>query len=54
MSPSYTPEEADLRNDMLTQCFQVCERAGVDIYDIGFNLAYGRLKMALNFEEEYI
>ena len=53
MSPSYTPGEAELRNDMLAQCFAVCERAGVDIYNVGFNLVYGRLKRALNFEEEF-
>lgn len=51
-TPSYTPEEADLRNDILAQCFEVCERAEVDIYDIGYQLFYGRLKKALNVEAE--
>lgn len=49
-SPSYTQEEAELRNDMLAQCFEVCERAGVDIYDIGFQLLYERLTEVLNID----
>jgi hypothetical protein len=51
-TPSYTPEEAALRNAMMVECFEVCKRAGVDIYDIGYNLVYGRLKKQLNFTEE--
>ncbi len=32
--PIYTREEADLRNDLMNKCFQVCEKAGKDIYDM--------------------
>ena len=31
--PTYTKEEAKLRNNLLNQCFEVCEKEGVDIYD---------------------
>ena len=31
--PSYTKEEADLRNELMNQCFSVCEKNGVDVYD---------------------
>lgn len=30
---TYTKEEADLRNDLMNQCFEVCEKEGIDIYD---------------------
>ena len=32
--PTYTKEEADLRNDLMSKCFEVCEKEGVDIYDV--------------------
>ena len=32
--PTYTKEEADLRNDLMNMCFDVCEKEGVDIYDV--------------------
>jgi hypothetical protein len=31
--PTYSKEEAELRNKLLDQCFEVCEKEGVDIYD---------------------
>jgi hypothetical protein len=31
---TYTPEEAALRNELLNQCFDVCEREGDDIYEL--------------------
>jgi hypothetical protein len=31
--PTYTKEEADLRNKLMNQSFDVCEKEGVDIYD---------------------
>lgn len=31
--PTYTKEEADFRNELMNQCFSVCEKKGVDIYD---------------------
>lgn len=31
---SYTKEEADLRNELMSNCFEVCEKEGVDIYDV--------------------
>jgi len=32
--PCYSKEEADLRNEMMNNCFEVCEKEGVDIYDL--------------------
>lgn len=32
--PSYNTEEADLRNELMNQCFEICENEGVDIYEI--------------------
>jgi hypothetical protein len=32
--PTYTKEKADFRNELMNQCFAVCEKNGVDIYDI--------------------
>lgn len=31
--PTYSTEEAELRNELMNQCFTVCEKNGVDIYD---------------------
>lgn len=31
--PVYTKEEADFRNELMNQCFSVCEINGVDVYD---------------------
>lgn len=33
-TPSYTKEDADLRNELMNNCFGVCEKEGVDIYSI--------------------
>ena len=33
---AFTPEEADLRNDLMIQSFAVCEKSGADIYEIMF------------------
>lgn len=30
----YTDDEAGLRNDLMDQCFNVCEKEGVDIYGL--------------------
>lgn len=32
--PCYTKEEADFRNALMEQCFKICEKEGVDIYEI--------------------
>lgn len=32
--PSYSTEEAALRNELNYQCFAICERFGEDIYNI--------------------
>lgn len=31
--PSYTKKEAELRNALMQQCFDVCQKNGIDIYD---------------------
>jgi hypothetical protein len=36
--PSYTPAEALLRNQLNDQCFEVCEAAGADIYNISMEI----------------
>lgn len=32
--PSYTFQEAELRNTLMAQCFKVCVGNGMDIYDL--------------------
>lgn len=32
--PTYTEEEAVLRNRLLTQSFEICEREATDIYEV--------------------
>ncbi len=32
--PTYTKAEADLRNELMSQCFSVCNENDIDIYDI--------------------
>ena len=31
--PTYTKQEADFRNDLMSQCLKVCQKNGIDIYD---------------------
>lgn len=33
-TPTYTREEADFRNDLMNQCFEVCENESFDIYAV--------------------
>ncbi|EOZ96151.1 hypothetical protein A33Q_2744 [Indibacter alkaliphilus LW1] len=33
--PSYSIEEAEFRNKLMKDCFNVCKREGTDIYEIG-------------------
>jgi hypothetical protein len=33
-TPTYTKEQADIRNGLMYKCFKVCEKEGVDIYDV--------------------
>ena len=32
--PCYSREEADLRNELMNNCFEICEDEGTDIYDL--------------------
>jgi len=32
--PTYTEKEAELRNNLMTQCIATCEKNGIDVYDI--------------------
>lgn len=41
--PTYTEEEAELRNHLLDQCFEVCEKKNTDIYKIGYEILFNRL-----------
>lgn len=36
--PSYTLRQASLRNRLNIQCFEVCESAGADLYDISMEI----------------
>lgn len=42
---SYTEKEADLRNHLLEQCFEICEKYGVEIYQIGYQILIDRLEI---------
>lgn len=33
-TPAYTKEEADVRNNLMKKCFEVCEKESIDIYDV--------------------
>jgi hypothetical protein len=37
--PTYTKDEADFRNELMNQCFAVCEKNGFDIYDTMIEVA---------------
>ena len=32
--PCYSKKEADLRNELKNDCFKICEKDGVDVYDV--------------------
>jgi hypothetical protein len=32
--PCYTTEEAEIRNNLMNECFNICDKEGVDIYEI--------------------
>ena len=36
--PLYSEEEANLRNDLINQAFDVCERDGADIYELSIEI----------------
>lgn len=40
--PIYTDAEVTKRNVLLEQAFDVCDKIGSDIYEIGFNIFYLR------------
>lgn len=44
---SYTEEEAELRNHLLDECFDVCERYQADIYQIGIEILFNQLTSKL-------
>jgi hypothetical protein len=46
--PSYTPEEAELRNRMMEKCFEVCEQVGADIYGIGAEILMAKLNLQIS------
>ncbi|MBX2945314.1 MAG: hypothetical protein KF725_05735 [Cyclobacteriaceae bacterium] len=31
--PTYTEKEANMRNNLMTQCIATCEQNGIDVYD---------------------
>ncbi len=40
--PSYTEDEACKRNSLMKQCFEICNKQGVDIYAYMHNIALER------------
>lgn len=32
--PCYSKDEAEIRNELMNKCFDICEKEGVDIYDL--------------------
>ncbi len=36
--PTYSSEEAEKRNLLMAQCFEICEKEGLDIYDISMEV----------------
>ena len=32
--PCYSKQEADLRNELMSKCFEACNNEGIDIYDV--------------------
>jgi len=41
--PSYSIKEAELRNKLIQDCFNVCEWDGTDIYEIGSLQLFNKL-----------
>jgi hypothetical protein len=37
--PCYSKQDADFRNELMSQCFGICAKAGVDIYDLMLEVA---------------
>lgn len=37
--PTYTLVEAELRNELLDDCFTICDDADVDIYELGMEIS---------------
>ena len=35
--PFYTEKEAELRNQLMNQCFDVCEQSNIEIYEIFYS-----------------
>lgn len=36
--PTYSRVEADLRNRLVNECFEVCEESGIDFYAMGMEI----------------
>jgi len=36
--PSYSAEEIAIRNNLLDQCFEICEKSGADIYELAIEI----------------
>lgn len=33
-APTYSAEDAEIRNNLMNDCFEVCDKEGVDVYTI--------------------
>ncbi|WP_291128068.1 hypothetical protein [Flavobacterium sp. UBA7682] len=42
-APTFTNDEAIYLNEVMNQCFEVCEKNDVEIYDIGMQLLQAHL-----------
>ena len=38
IEPFFTEEEAEFRNNLVTQCFEVCDREGVEVYEVALEV----------------
>lgn len=35
--PFYSDKEAEIRNELMTQCFNICEENNIEIYEVFYN-----------------
>lgn len=45
IEPFFTEEEADFRNNLVTQCFEVCDREGVEVYEVALEVFLAHAKL---------
>jgi hypothetical protein len=43
--PTYSHEEAEFRNKLMEACFEICDQQEADIYQIGSQILFRKLKI---------